>query len=194
MSAPYYSDDHVTIYHGDCREILPTLRNADGSWLFDCIISDPPYGIGVQTNYRDRQRCALAVCNNYAPIHGDDEPFDPTRLLFMGVPMVLFGANHYADALPAQASWLAVRNRHWGTGPGWGKSPASSNAGDCMRCARRRRAVSPRDGTFRLVRPGAEARLRLPAKAETSDPFRRPRRRRSHPVYNRRDTLPGGLP
>jgi DNA modification methylase len=106
VTEPYYSDDHVTIYHGDCREILPTLRNADGSWLFDCIISDPPYGIGVQTNYRDRQRCALAVCNNYAPIHGDDEPFDPTWLLFMGVPMVLFGANHYADALPAQASWL----------------------------------------------------------------------------------------
>lgn len=37
---PYYSDDFVTLYHGDCREILPTL--ADGS--VDFIFTDPPYG------------------------------------------------------------------------------------------------------------------------------------------------------
>lgn len=35
---PYYEDDAVTIFHGDCREILPTL---DGSLL----LTDPPYGI-----------------------------------------------------------------------------------------------------------------------------------------------------
>jgi DNA modification methylase len=39
---PYYQDDAVTIYHGDCREILPNL--ADDS----VIISDPPYGIAAK--------------------------------------------------------------------------------------------------------------------------------------------------
>jgi site-specific DNA-methyltransferase (adenine-specific) len=34
---PYYSDDAVTIYHGDCREILPTLAAAD------LVLTDPPY-------------------------------------------------------------------------------------------------------------------------------------------------------
>ncbi len=34
---PYYSDDFVTIYHGDCREIVPTLG------CFDLLLTDPPY-------------------------------------------------------------------------------------------------------------------------------------------------------
>lgn len=34
---PYYQDDAVTIYHGDCREILPTLEPVD------LVLTDPPY-------------------------------------------------------------------------------------------------------------------------------------------------------
>lgn len=37
---PYYQDDAVTIYHGDCREIVPTLGQFDFMW------SDPPYNVG----------------------------------------------------------------------------------------------------------------------------------------------------
>ncbi len=36
---PYYRDEWATIYHGDCREILPTLEPAD------LLLTDPPYGI-----------------------------------------------------------------------------------------------------------------------------------------------------
>jgi site-specific DNA-methyltransferase (adenine-specific)/site-specific DNA-methyltransferase (cytosine-N4-specific) len=33
---PYYEDDHVTIYHGDSLEILPSLS-------FDALVTSPPY-------------------------------------------------------------------------------------------------------------------------------------------------------
>ncbi len=38
LPVPYYQDDAVTIYHGDCREIVPTLGR------FDLLLTDPPYG------------------------------------------------------------------------------------------------------------------------------------------------------
>jgi len=34
---PYYQDEWVTIYHGDCREILPQLPKVD------LVLTDPPY-------------------------------------------------------------------------------------------------------------------------------------------------------
>jgi site-specific DNA-methyltransferase (adenine-specific) len=37
---PYYEEAGITIYHGDCREILPALPKVD------LVLTDPPYGIG----------------------------------------------------------------------------------------------------------------------------------------------------
>jgi site-specific DNA-methyltransferase (adenine-specific) len=38
MTAQYWTDGTVTLYLGDCRELLPELGRAD------CIVADPPYG------------------------------------------------------------------------------------------------------------------------------------------------------
>lgn len=38
---PYYDEDGITIYHGDCREILPHLPKVD------LVLTDPPYGVNL---------------------------------------------------------------------------------------------------------------------------------------------------
>ena len=44
MTAAYYDDGSVTIYHGDCRDILPGLDQSD------LLLTDPPYGVGWQSS------------------------------------------------------------------------------------------------------------------------------------------------
>jgi len=42
--SPYYDHGGITIYHGDCREIVPMLGQ------FDLLLTDPPYGINIAAN------------------------------------------------------------------------------------------------------------------------------------------------
>jgi site-specific DNA-methyltransferase (adenine-specific) len=51
---PYHAEDGITIYHGDCLDILPILPPAD------LIFTSPPYNLGVTTgggfgHYKDGQ-------------------------------------------------------------------------------------------------------------------------------------------
>ncbi|UIK04888.1 site-specific DNA-methyltransferase [Neorhizobium galegae] len=47
----------------------------------------------------------MSKFNNVA-IHGDDKPFDPRHMVSAAPVVVLWGANHFADKLPASSKWL----------------------------------------------------------------------------------------
>ena len=86
---PYYEDDLITIYHGDCLELLPELA-------FDVVVTDPPYGISVvgkdgKVGISNKG----AEAGTYKPIVGDDVPLDPTWLASFGKRQVIFGLEHF---------------------------------------------------------------------------------------------------
>jgi len=92
----------VQLYHGDCLELLKTLDTS----VIDAVVTDPPYGMAHPCNYATRKRGALAPCNDWSDVYGDDKPFDPAPLLALNVPTVLWGANWFADKLPPSGGWL----------------------------------------------------------------------------------------
>ena len=59
---PYYDHAGITIYHGDCREVLREVLRP-----VDVVLTDPPYGIGESylsvTDNRELVQMAVAVVN-----------------------------------------------------------------------------------------------------------------------------------
>ena len=98
---PYYDEGGIAIYHGDCLDVLPALDLA----RVGVIVGDPPYGVGL--NQQDGR-----LAKDAAKVYGDDKPYDPAPLLALGLPMVLWGANAYADRLPASRGWLVWDKTH----------------------------------------------------------------------------------
>lgn len=94
----------ATLYHGDAREVMPTVTGVGA------IVSDPPYGIGFAHGGgrygMDGGRYATKFGRRR--IVGDNKPFNPKPLnkQYGHLPMALFGANHYASRLPDASCWL----------------------------------------------------------------------------------------
>lgn len=107
--------DDVTIIHGDCLDVLPTLETGS----VDAVVTDPPYGISLPTNYAKTRRNAELLDKRkhawqgreYADaMYGDNNSFDPSP--FMKIKIKCFwGAQNYASRLPDRYSWLVWDKR-----------------------------------------------------------------------------------
>lgn len=103
---PYYSASGIHLYHGD-NASLPEALAVHGLKVSDVALlwGDPPYGMRAverRHGYRKGERKLTA----WAPISGDAAPFEPAAWLVWPA-IVLWGANYYADKLPASSSWWA---------------------------------------------------------------------------------------
>lgn len=110
---PYYDQDGITIYHGDCREIAQQLSG------IDAVISDPPYGMNYDTNSTrfttNGNGHGAPSKRRYAPVRGDDAPFSPRQ--WLAYPrVVLFGFNHFASDLPVGTTLVWIKKSDKGFG------------------------------------------------------------------------------
>jgi len=113
MIKPYYDDGNgIVIYHGDCRDVLPTLPKVDA------IVTDPPYGMNNDADYTrfSGGKRPPGRGNMYENIQGDNEPFDPKPLLRFD-RVILWGANHFSARLPVGSTliWIKKHDHQFGT-------------------------------------------------------------------------------
>ena len=70
----YYTDDKVTLYHGDCLGVLATLPDAS----IDAVVTDPPYGIGFMGKEWDSGKSFVerkaAKRNTFDHVGGNHNP------------------------------------------------------------------------------------------------------------------------
>ena len=102
-SIPYYSEAGIVIYHGDCREVLPTVTGAD------VVLTDPPYGISANSH---RTGLQFHIANDDGSV--DDlitQIHDRWPCVVFAAPMRPFGGN-----------WEALLV--WDKGPGVGGNGA----------------------------------------------------------------------
>lgn len=111
---PYYDHGGITIYHGDCSDVIPSLEKVD------LVLTDPPYGIG-ESSGKNRTRSNAAKARDYGTDSWDDNPIDSVllaKVINAGVRAAVFGGNYYS--LPASSCWLV-----------WDKENGASDFADC---------------------------------------------------------------
>jgi DNA modification methylase len=118
---PYYQEAGITIYHGDCREILQQLGR------FDLLLTDPPYGIdrangmgggGFDGKTKAYRRTPRAYDGSWDIERPSAETF--AQLLKQVDSAVVWGGNYFGDLLPAGNRWLV-----------WDKKQPMPSFSDC---------------------------------------------------------------
>ena len=74
---PYYEQNGITIYHGDCRDVLPVLDPVD------LVLTDPPYNVGVEYESHDDRmgdQAYAAWCAEWFNALNDDK----RKIIFPG--------------------------------------------------------------------------------------------------------------
>jgi DNA modification methylase len=79
---PYYEHAGITIYHGDCREILPSLQKDS----VDLLVTDPPYGVNFQSSWRQE---------TFAPIMGDESSEMGLQGISAALPVLTYQRHLY---------------------------------------------------------------------------------------------------
>jgi site-specific DNA-methyltransferase (adenine-specific) len=114
---PYFEDDAVTIYHGDCRDILPSLPKVD------LVLTDPPYGL----QDRNMRNC-VAFMDVSWDIKVDDSLIN--QVILCGQNAIIFGGNYYA--LPPCRGFIVWDKGETILGRSWAECEMAWTNFDCV--------------------------------------------------------------
>lgn len=111
----YHSQDGIRIFCGDNRQIAPMLGE------YDCLLTDPPYGIDADNRKRALSRGKLAKPTDYGESSWDKSPPQMWELQMMMSKarwQILWGGNYFG--MPGRRGWLV-----------WDKDNGASDFADC---------------------------------------------------------------
>ena len=115
---PYYNHKGITIYHGDCLEIMSELEPVD------LCLTDPPYGVKRDKGFGGFGGFGKPIARRQFK---DDKWDDnrPSRKIFNLILhkshlVMIFGGNFFADILPEGKFWIV-----------WDKLNTMPTFGDC---------------------------------------------------------------
>lgn len=129
----------ATLYRADCLDVLPTLPKVDA------VITDPPYGLGMQTR---KDGGAVMSARSGAKIYERSE-WDLNRppkeafdlILAASESQIIWGGNYFTDYLPPSMQWLV-----------WDKTQRDFSLADCeLAWSSQQRAARIFDCTRRQV-------------------------------------------
>ena len=160
---PYYDHAGITIYHGDCLEIMPHLKKVD------LVLMDPMYmdaNIKTESTQRNRGNVSKGIVvrgKDWEDIPGLKKPFNPQP--FLDYPnVILWGANHYCSKLFDNKRWLIWDKR---------KDVKSDDNSDCELAWTNKKGA---DRIFRYLWKGIcrEGRENIAIQGSKYHPFQKP--------------------
>lgn len=110
---PYYDRDGITIYCGDCHDVLPLIDLASTSLM----LTDPPYGISLEEHGRNGYDWNVAGDGSQ-----DSGIAAIAKARACGIPMLVFAS--------PKKPWPGIWRQHLV----WDKGPAVGGGGDPSTC------------------------------------------------------------
>jgi site-specific DNA-methyltransferase (adenine-specific) len=99
----------VTLYLGDCHDIVATLPKAGA------VVSDPPYGMNWDTDStrysggrRGHRTRRMEGRSDWGLVVNDDRAFDPSPWTMFD-QVILWGCNHFAHSLPVGTTLVWIK-------------------------------------------------------------------------------------
>lgn len=119
---PYYEHAGITIYHGDCRDVLEEWEGLR-TQSFDLLLTDPPYGIEMSKGFGGFGGFGTPIPRKaYADTWDSERPSPETLIRSIRIcrQAIIWGGNFFADVLQ--------QSKHWYV---WDKLNTMPSFGDC---------------------------------------------------------------